>query len=208
MIEEAREVPRDKQTWHLSRLDQGDVLQGPGGLRSVLGSDVQALDDAGLIKGVAYNYLYGNDYVMTVEGRAHYAEVQRRKGEAVERQEDTLRRFLDSAAFREAYPAAYERWSEAEALLWAANSEREFTTVGHKCRESMQEFASEVVARYEPPDVEANPALVNRRLGATIAMFLPSLAKLRRCSWPWRLLRGRHGAIQRQEHGGRRKGTR
>jgi hypothetical protein len=71
----------------------------------------------------------------------------------------------------------------------------------------MQEFATEAVERYDPPDVESNPALVNRRLGAIIAMFLPQLGAAR--SDLLKALGAYSEAtmdvIQRQEHGGQKE---
>lgn len=50
------------------------------------------------------------------------------------------------------------------------------TAVGHKPRETSQQFATEAVERYQPADVETSPALVNRRLDA-VAVFLGSTVK-------------------------------
>jgi hypothetical protein len=154
MVEAEHGVPRHEQRWRLFE----DVLYGPWGERPVLSDDVHVLDEAGFLKGTSCNYLYGNNYVISPAGHKFYAAVKKqRTGEPMERAEDEVRRFIDADAFREAYPAAYERWAEAEALLWAANSEREFTTVGHKARQAMQAFATEVVERYGPMDVGSRP---------------------------------------------------
>ena len=55
--------------------------------------------------------------------------------------------------------------------------EPDLTTVGHKGREAMQEFVRALVEKYGPVDADPNPAHVNRRLGAVIAHYLPSLEK-------------------------------
>src|SRR4051794_20971017 len=81
--------------------------------------------------------------------------------------------------FREAFPNSFARWREAETLLQSAHSERELTTIGHKAREALQEFAPELGARHEPLAVNGNPALVKRRLGAVIAKLRPQLGEAR-----------------------------
>jgi hypothetical protein len=115
---------------------------------------------------------------------------------------------LDSDAFKAEYPNAYAKWSEAEALLWRSDSEQEFTTIGHKVREALQEFAGEVVARYDPPNPEQDATKINRRLGAVIAMFLPTLGERR--AEHLKALGDYSEAtvdiVQRQEHGGLKEG--
>lgn len=177
------------------------------GREEVPEGDLLMLEREGLIFAIAYSKRDANPtFVVTPEGIEYYAKTREREPAA--RQEAELRRFLDSEAFSVDYPEAYAKWAEADALLWRADSEREFTTVGHKVREALQEFATEAVERYDPPDVETNKALVNKRLGAVIAKLVPAV-------------RGKHaallralgdyseatlGVVQRQEHGGQKEG--
>ncbi len=72
----------------------------------------------------------------------------------------------------------------------------------------MQAFATELIDMYSPADVEPDPALVNKRLGAVIAKYLPQLGEARA-----HLLKalGDYSeacmdVIQRQEHGGQKEG--
>lgn len=208
MVEGAREVPRPEREWLLVSFNQGAFLQGPGiGREDVAEGDVQMLERAGLIYAVRYSQQQGNPtYALTPEGLEYYAET--RESEPAARQESELRRFLDFKTFSTDYPKAYTKWSEADALLWRADSGGEFTTVGHKVREALQEFATETVERYDPPDVETKPALVNKRLGAVIAKLLPGMDDKRaallkalgdysEATW---------GVAQRQEHGAQKEG--
>jgi hypothetical protein len=207
MVDGARDLPRSDREWILMGHSGGALLMGPGiGREEVPKGDVSMLEREGLISAISYSKRDGNPtYVLTPEGLDYFVEMQ--GSEPVARQESELRRFLDSETFRAEYPEAYAKWAEAEALLWRADTEREYTTVGHKVREALQDFATEAVARYEPPEAEANPAFVNKRLGAVIAKLLPSS--------------GTRGAllqalgdyseatlaiVQRQEHGGQKEG--
>jgi hypothetical protein len=208
MVEGAREVPREEREWLLMSYGGGSFLEGPGiGRADVPEGDVFMLERAGYIHPVRYSRRDSNPtFVLTPEGLAHYGETRGREPGA--RQEAELRRFLDTEAFRAAYPEAYAKWAEADALLWRADSEREFTTVGHKVREALQHFATEAVDRYRPSEVEANPALVNRRLGAVIAELLPRLGEGR--SALLKTLGDYSEAaldlVQRQEHGAMKEG--
>jgi hypothetical protein len=208
LVEAARTVDRPEQKWFLADLSHGEFLHGPGGTRQVLGSDVYALHHAGYLAPAGGSiFEKTHDWVLTGEAIERYAEIRRRQGEAFERGVEGVRRYFDSEAFAAAYPLAYAKWQEAEALLWGANTEREYTTVGHKARETMQEFATEVVSRYQPPDPDPAVAKVNRRLGAVIAMKLPSLGDaranlLKSLGDYWEAT---NDVVQRQEHGGQKE---
>ena len=193
---------------------QGSFLQGPGigdrpggGREDIPQGDLAMLERAGLIQAIRYSQRDGNPtYVLTPEAHEHYLTAQSNDPEA--RQEADLRRFLDSDRFQRDYPKAYTKWAEADALLWRADSDGELTTVGHKAREALQEFATEAVGHYSPEDAEANPALVNKRLGSVIASFASRIGESR-----FELLKalGAYSeatvsAIQRQEHGGQKEG--
>ena len=122
MVEAANRVPRPEQAWHLGDEDQNGVMRGPWGHRSVLPNDVYAIVKAGLLKAT-HRSLYGIDYVLTQAARRHYSSVKRRVGEPVARQEESVRAFLESDELKSNAPAAFDRWSEAERLLWSANSD-------------------------------------------------------------------------------------
>jgi hypothetical protein len=155
------------------------------------------LADAGLLRlGPAQG-----EYLIGPAGRTRFFE---EIGEPVQRAEQQLRRLLDGDAFRRMYPLAYARWCEAEKLLHSAESDREFTTIGHKAREAMQEFATELVERYQPDDVDRNRAHVNVRVGAVLAQRGAELGDARAS-----LLRALGdyseavlAIVQRQVHGG------
>ncbi len=205
IAEAAREAPRDQREWYVFVTSGGDILQGPGGQRRVLLSDIHELARAGLLRQVPTS---DEGYLIPPEGFTRYAEMKREQGEPIERVEEQPRRFFDSPVFRTAYPRAYAQWADAEALLWSAESEADFTTIGHKAREAMQVFATEFVERYRPPGVDANTEHVDRRLGAVIAANEPRLGEKRSA-----LLKAlgdyseaTMGVIQRQEHGGQKEG--
>jgi hypothetical protein len=206
MVEAARQAPREERGWYAFAVGGGtEILQGPGGQREVILSDVHELERLGLLRPVPRT---DGGYLIPPEGYRRYAEMKREEGQPFERVEEQPQRFFEGQAFQEAFPRAYALWGEAEGLLWSAESDTDFTTIGHKAREAMQAFATELVERYRPPEVEPSPVLVNKRLGAVIAAFEPRLGERRAA-----LLRAlgdyseaTMGVIQRQEHGGQKEG--
>jgi hypothetical protein len=62
-------------------------------------------------------------------------------------------------------------------MLWSAESAATFTTIGHKAREAMQAFATELVDQHRPPAVESDPARTLDRVSAVIAMHRPTLGE-------------------------------
>lgn len=210
MVEGARDVPRAEREWLNMSYSQGSLFSGPGfdGREDIPEGDIHMLEREGLITAIRYSSRDGNPtYVLTPDALEFYAET--REDEPAARQEVELRRFLDSDGFKADYPNSYAKWAEADELLWQADSARDFTTIGHKVREALQEFATEAIDRYEPPGVEGNIALVNKRLGAVIAVFLPSLGERRAALL---VALGDYSEatldiVQRQEHGGQKEGA-
>jgi hypothetical protein len=209
MVEAANGVPRPEQTWRLGGENLGNgVMGGPWGQRRVLPADVHALEKAGLLTATRRNYVYGNDYVLTPAARSHYASVKRRTSEPVQRQEESVRSLLESDVLKAAAPVAYEKWAEAERLLWSANSSNELSTIGHKLREALQDFATALVETHGPAVVNTDPTKTLDRLSAVIKQHHPGLGERQRRLFDalfeyWRVT---IELIQRQEHGGQKEG--
>jgi hypothetical protein len=204
MVEAERNVPRKERHWFLFKTMERDVLQGPWGQQEVIARDLEELAFRGYLRfGQA-----AGEYLIDQEGRERFFEEESSQLAPAERTEEQARRLLDGEAFRAAYPAGYARWSEAEKLLWSADSERDFTTVGHKAREAMQEFATELIEQHQPNEFDTNPAFVKRRFGAVIAMYRPSLGKKRATVLEalGDYAEATCDVIERQEHGGQKEG--
>ena len=210
MVEAERSLPREKRdTFMLTETFDGAFLIHPHleDQPAVQRRDLEELADIGLLRR---DLASGKDplYTVTSQGRRYYAEMKRHEGEPVEAVEKDVRRYLDAQAFQSSFRAAYERWHQAENELWGAETEAQFTKIGHVCREAMQFFASSLVQRTGVSGTPADPAKTVERirvvlekigveLGDTHRAFLKALLAY------WGTV---SDIVQRQEHGAQKEG--
>lgn len=180
MVEAARAVPRHEQKFFLAEYDGGEILVGAGLQHEVLGRDVRALVRAGLVDDVIADPMIGSsELFVSNEGYSYYAAMRQKEGEPPARVEGEIRRLLEADRFRDSYSEAYRLWAEAEALLWDDASDRNLSTIGFKLRQAVQEFASALVVRYEPPGVDSSPQATKNRIRAVINLYRPALGDRR-----------------------------
>jgi hypothetical protein len=113
---------------------------------------------------------------------------------------------LVSGTFQDRHQAAYQKWTQAETLLWASDSQEQLTTIGHLCREAMQEFTTSLCAAHgvtpsDPAKTVARVRAVLKEAGAslreTTRAFLDALLAY------WGTV---SDLVQRQEHGAQKEG--
>jgi hypothetical protein len=144
-------------------------------------------------------------FYVTPEGIQYYRELKQadQPAQAIEKE---VRRYISSDEFKNSYPIPFKKLTDAETLLWASDSEHQFTTIGHLCREALEEFADALVQKYNPPNVNPDKAhtvariksileLCSQNLGSTENDFLKSLLAY------WGSV---SDLVQRQEHGAHR----
>jgi hypothetical protein len=145
-------------------------------------------------------------YDVAPRGFRYYEHLQLDKGVSVARVERVIRDYVNAAQFQERYPLAYSKWADAEKALWSADSLTSLTTIGHLCREALQEFCGELVANRQVITTSDKSKTVGRlrdviaatpRLsgsaaahGQALLAFAGSLIDL----------------VQRQEHGATKEG--
>ncbi len=209
LVEAHRNVPRDNRERFLMLANDNTsnaVIRHPGlpnRTVEIYEGDISALQRAGLI---AFS---GSMFEITDRGFGYYKRMKERAGQPVERVEANSRKYLDAPRFLQKYAKAYQKWSDAERSLWGSDSERQLTTIGHLCREAIQEFATVLVNLYRPSDVDEDQthtvarirSVLNSqaaRLGTTEKKFLDALIAY------WGNV---SDLIQRQEHGGQKEGN-
>jgi hypothetical protein len=211
LVEAARNLPSDKRQPFFVYSNRGQVnyeIHHPGlpnGTREAYPGDLQALLQAHLL---SQSLSDNSAYEINSVGFQYYAELKRRSGEPVGRMQELAKSYLQASHFSQKYPQAYQKWVNAESLLWSSDSEAQLTTIGHLCREALQEFATSLVNKYKPPEVDKDVAhteariraaldSTGRQISTTVKPFLDALLAY------WRKV---SDLVQRQEHGGQREG--
>lgn len=212
MVEAQRSMPRDQRhQFLLARTFDGDFLWHQGfserELRIYHG-DLDVLAQAGL---VTPSYGSGRDpnYEVHPRGYQYYEWLHQQAGQSVEHMEAEIKSYLDAEDFQRRHPLAYQKWTGAAGRLWSSDSEAEWTTIGHLCREAMQEFADDLVRQFRPEDVTDDKAKTVARLRAVLnvrksrmgdseAAFLDALLPY------WGTV---NDLIQRQEHDSQKEGV-
>lgn len=215
LVERHKSLTKDKRgRFRLFRTDGGrPIPSGEGQVRHDHAPSFPALqnDIDHLIRRGLLSPSYDSNtltFVLSPEAFVYFEEMKAEMGQPVEQIVGTVRAYLDTAEFQRRHPEAYRKWVEAESLLWSADSDPQFTTIGHLCREAIQAFATELVDRFRPPNVESDPARTKNRiwavvelhrdkLGSTEGEFLNSLMAY------WSAV---NDLIQRQEHGAQKSG--
>jgi hypothetical protein len=211
-IEAERDVPKGQRGKFVALQYQGDtsdmfIYNNKVGI-NITGSvtDAEILAEKGLL-GLSFGSDGSPQFHVRPEGLQYYRELKKASlpAETVEKE---VRGHLSSDEFKRKYQVSFQKWSQTESLLWESDSEKQFTTIGHLCREVLQEFADILVNLFELTDVNSTKAYTisrirsvlrkNRdRLGSTENEFLEQLIQY------WEAV---SNLIQRQEHGGQREG--
>src|SRR6267142_2141397 len=123
-VEAFRNVPLDqRQPFHMTTSDESYFAEVehsglPDKKISAYKADIRVLERKGLLD-VSYSefgIVYGFD--LTPEAFAHYRQAKQRDDRPVQRIESNLRSYLLTDRFQQSYYSAYQRWKDAEALLW------------------------------------------------------------------------------------------
>jgi hypothetical protein len=174
--------------------------------RRVPKADLQTLASAGFLQS---NYERGTiSYFVTPAGFERYEAIKRSQGQPVERMQRRIRDYLDAESFRLRHPSAHAKWQHSEQLLWGDETETSLTTIGHLCREVMQDFATSLLRQARMTPSEPDPAKTVSRLrqfldarkaktGETHRAFFDALLAL------WGTV---SDLAQRQEHGAQKEG--
>jgi hypothetical protein len=210
IVEASRSVPREERVpFMFIETMQMDQIQGNGLLERVLGEDVETLVSSGLLAVKNY-FSRGGGFSFYIPPGAldYYEALKRSAGGPSEQVETEVQHYLDGAGFRDEFPAAYERWKEAADLLWSADSERELSTIGHKCREAIQEFVTALIEKHNVQGANQDKAKTRDRFSAVIAARREELGDARSdlLDALFNYWRAAGDLIQRQEHAGQREG--
>jgi hypothetical protein len=141
-------------------------------------------------------------------GFAYYKKMKEQQAEPIANVEDQVRRYLDGDRLRKKFPEAHRKLKNAEELLWESDSQLQLTTIGHLCREALQEFVTILVEEHRPHSVDTDKAHTVSRLRAVISCCREKLGEaktqhLNALVAYWGTV---SDLVQRQEHGGQKDG--
>jgi hypothetical protein len=170
-------------------------------------ADAEVLADFGLLR-LSHNSQGDRLFYMMPAGIEFY-QAGKLVSPPVASVENDIRQFLAAPKVRECHPSACAKWEQAVALLWAADSTQQLTTIGHLCREALQEFTESLAGQHKVDVSTIQPSKTVTRLkavlaarasdvGTTESAFLDALVSY----WG-----AAADLAQRQEHGSQREGT-
>lgn len=211
VVEASRNIPRDQRhRFMYIGVMSGSFIQHdglPGRTMAAYKGDIEILAAADLIL-LTYSNKGTPLFDVTPLGFKYYEWLKQNEGQAIERVDKEITKHIGSEDFGRRYSLAYQKWSEAETLLWTSDSQQQLTLIGHLCREAAQEFATALVDHYKPVDADEDKAHVvarirsvltsqKEKLGGAESALLDALLPY----WGTTV-----DLIQRQEHGGLKEG--
>lgn len=211
LVESARNVPSNqREKFQVLRTDVKDYIRYPGLAHPnmvVYFGDIEALAHENLLT-LSYGSTGTPFFDVTPRGFKYYKQMKQLAGQPVQKVETTIRNYLVADHFQQEYPKAYQNWTKAEAMLWESDSQDKLTTIGHLCREAMQNFATALVEQFQPPDVDVDKAHTVSRLRAVLDLRAKLLGKSEKPFLDallafWGTV---SDLVQRQEHGGQKEG--
>ena len=137
----------------------------------------------------------------------HFEYLKEQSGQPIARIEGSVHTYLSSDSFLQKYSEAYKKWLDAENMLWKSESEQQLTTIGHLCREAIQELANTLIEQYQPPNVDTDKSHDIRRIEAILKFRAAELGQtenpfLEALLGYWANI---SALIQRQEHGAQKE---
>ncbi len=213
IVETVKKIPRDERM-KMSMIKTFDGVwltipskdSGVYEINDIIDGDLDVLVNRGLLD-LSYTSKGNEQYYIPPEGFKYYEWLMIRQGKPIERIEESTFKYFELGNFRKKYTEAYNKLRKAEEKLWASDTEESFTTIGHLCREAMQEFADQLYFEvFEEKSTEPKSHTVKRirkvlkekssNLGETVENFLEALLPY------WGTV---SDLVQRQEHGAQKE---
>lgn len=187
MVENVRSVPRKNRSRMIeaNSLDGTCLIMPKGEIKGYAHGDPEALASESLLH-MDYGSRGSNRYTISPVGYQYYDWLMKKQGKPVERIENITIRYLDFDDFRKRYPVAYSKIKDAENMLWSADMKKQYSLIGLRCREAMQEFSDQLYSHVfgepfaGPKDktVDKVRAVIESKrgeAGRTVQKFLESL---------------------------------
>ena len=168
--------------------------------------DIETLDKIDFIDTSSHSR-HNLDFLITPYGFQYYEYKKNKDGTATKNIESEVKTYINDFEFKNKYETAFEKWSEADKLLWVSDTNKKLTQIGHLCRETIQKFIDELIVLLKIDTNKNKTQTVARlkiiiihlsdKLGETEKQFLSAL--LSYCGSTIDL-------IQKQEHNALKEG--
>lgn len=213
LVGAARAVPRAQRGGFLAITTWGgNVLQHPGlpggGIDGYDEGDLRDLMESGVVRVTQRGQHGDEQFELRLEAFELYDRAHRDLAAPVAAQENLVREHVTSDTFAARYRDAYDKWRDADVLLWRDRSVQDLTTIGHLCREALQLFVSRLIEMHGVSGADADPAKTVNRLHSVIDARRPQIST-RNADLLGALVdywKGVSGIVQRQEHGTQKAG--
>jgi len=201
MVENVRSVPRENRSPMIeANSNDGTCLIMPKGeITGYAYGDPDSLTTVGLLQ-MDYSSRGNKRYTISPVGYKYYDWLMKEQGKPVERIESQTFRYMEFENFRKTYPEAYRKIKQAEELLWSADKEEQFTTIGHLCREAVQDFADTLYKLMMGKDYEGPKSQTNNRIETVIIEKCESKKVRKYLRSLFEYWKAVGGLIQKQEH--------
>ena len=124
LVETSRKMPRDERRKFIVAQSQGgDTLLVPGHPNQnfkVYMGDIEILAREGLVD-ITYGSRGSPNVNVLPLGYAYYKHMNRQSGQPLDNVEKQVRSYLNAESFHQKYPNAYQKWVEAEDMLWGSS---------------------------------------------------------------------------------------
>lgn len=210
IIETYRKIPpNEPKDFLVTELGTGEViLVNQGENLLCLSDELVILKNEKLIQATSYRNEREFNFVIPPLAFKYYDYLKNQEGNPVQQVEREVLSYLSSESFCQYHPVAKNKLDKAIELLWNDNSQQNLTTIGHLCREAMQEFTTTLANKLGFALAEKDLAKTKNRMteitenaktknSKTIIIHSEALLNL----WS-----STSNLIQRQEHGGQKEG--
>jgi hypothetical protein len=168
--------------------------------------DFEALCRSKLFDCYDFNNPNEMQFIITHEAFNVYELLKNEKLTPLQRIENDTLDYIKSQCFIKKYPKAYQKWQMAEELFLKETKNKNLTTIGHLCRETLQEFADELLLHKSIESEFSKSKIISKiksvfeatNIGSTTTKhFLDALLNY------WGAL---SDLVQKQEHDSQREG--
>ncbi len=165
--------------------------------------DIDVLANEGLLN-IDFGSRGSTLFDVSPRGFRYYEELMQSKSEPSESMQDVVSRHLNFEPVRNRYPEAHRKWSEAQAILAGEEALQHHSTIGHLCREAVQEFAEVVYKRTDAGETFEKAHTVKRICEALKAVESESTGEFLKALVGFQA--ELNTLVQRLEHSGQKEG--